>query len=40
MEISFTCRRPKTGDRSDFIHEMHVPVAVEQPTKYVSTENG
>jgi hypothetical protein len=28
------------GDLSDFIHEMHVPVAVEQPTKYVSTENG
>ena len=27
MEISVTCSRPKTGDLSDFIHEMHVPVA-------------
>ena len=27
MEISFTCSRPNTGDLSDFIHEMHVPVA-------------
>ena len=27
MEISFTCSRPKTGDLSDFIHEMNVPVA-------------